>query len=63
MQQKASGYMPEKLIQSEFAQGGLHIVADAPPDPPTALVCWRRGIDSTLGAELILAARGQLARG
>ena len=63
VQQKASGYLPEKLIQSELAQGILHMVADAPPIHHPAYVCWRRDIDSTLGAELILAARDQLARG
>ena len=55
--EKASGYLPGRMVTGQIAAGQLHRVAEVPAIHHPAYVCWRRDIDSELGAALILSAR------
>lgn len=57
IEQKMSGFMPERLVAHQLASGELRRIDEVPSFDYPAYVCWRRDLDAQLAAQLVGTVR------
>lgn len=53
-----AGFMPRRSIAKFLRDGSLEIVADAPAFPFPAYICWNRGLEPDLVAQIVMSLKG-----
>lgn len=53
--QQMAGFMPERLVRDDIADGRLRIIEDIPAFDYPAFVCWRRDIQNGIAADVLLS--------
>lgn len=52
-----AGFMPRRSVAKSLHDGSLQIVAEAPAFPFPAYVCWNRGLEPTLVAQIVVSLK------
>lgn len=52
-----AGFMPRRSVAKSLRDGSLKIVVDAPAFPFPAYVCWNRGLEPTLVAQIVMSLK------
>ncbi|APG62030.1 LysR family transcriptional regulator [Sphingorhabdus lutea] len=61
IEQKMSGFMPERVVMPHLKNGQLKIVPDALSFDYPAYICWRRDVDPQIIADLVLSIKACFA--
>ncbi|MXP43998.1 hypothetical protein [Allopontixanthobacter sediminis] len=57
-----AGFMPRRSVGKSLLDGTLKIVADVPAFPFPAYVCWNRGLEPSLVAQIVMSLKAAVLR-